>query len=254
MQSSILISSLFAVSVVPFESTVLKRDLSPAVDRYEIKCVQTTVPGEGMPGNPRTVKATWKAAYKTEAGGALTVAITDYTFTAEGANLMSPPPRERTIKAHVDSLGQVTPRSPGTNALWMVVDQLPLPGRVVKVGDSWQVTLPESTTLGKTPIKLPAKITGTETFAGRKAWVVSVSGKNVATSQTVQVRMGSATAQEAKITGRANVDIKVLVDHATGKTLKVQAKVHCDQEMDFPGAPMPTPSSIDYTGTMTWVK
>jgi hypothetical protein len=131
-----------------------------------------------------------------------------------------------------------------------VTDFLPFPEKEIAIGDTWDVTLPTSIPLGGTKITLPAKLAGEETYEGVNAWVVTVEKKGVATENKVKIRMGDIT-KEGKITGKANISIRALIEKGTGRTLSVTSKVQSDQEMSIEDGIAPTPSSIEYTSTMS---
>jgi hypothetical protein len=243
------------------DGTLLRRELKAgATDEYEIRCTQTTTPGEGLPGDPHSVKVSWKAAYGIESlndkGAVLKVDVTDFTFTAEGANASPDIPKTRTVKGTIDSRNRIdaaepAPRPGTTTQLWLVTDAVEFPEKEVNVGDTWETTLPASIPLGEKKTTLTAKLSGEESYEGKSAWVVTMEKKNVPTENRVKLRIGpTGETKEAKFVGKADVSIKALIEKGTGRTLTITTKVHANQELIVPDAPAPTTSVIDYVGTM----
>lgn len=244
------------------DGTLLRRELKAgSTDEYVVKCVQTTVPGEGVPGDPHTVKINWNAAYHVdtvdpEKGAVLKVNVTDFSFTAEGAHVGAMPPKTRTAKGTLSVRNKIDAKTEGdnplaTNLMWLLTDFIELPEKEVSVGDTWDVTLPPSIPLGQAKVTLPAKLAGEDTFEGHPVWVVTVEKKGVSTENKVKLQLGpTGETREGKITGKADVSMKVLLEKGTGRTLQVTSKVHASQEMEIEDSPAPTPSTIDYTSTM----
>jgi hypothetical protein len=253
--------ALAALATLTPQSTLLRRDLKSGADRYEVKISSTTTPPEGSPSEPHTVKVTWSAVYKlgdldADRNATLEVAVTDFTFGGEGVHFQGgEPPKTRTAKTLIDERNRINPKNAvlkpmeSSNQLWLVTDHIPFPEKEVKVGDTWEVTLPTNTVLGA-KVALQAKLAGEEDFQGQKAWVITAEGKGIKTKQPVKISMGGDP-QDATVTGVANATIKVLVEKSTGRTLSLTAKVHNEQQLEFEGAPAPTPSTVDYTATMT---
>jgi hypothetical protein len=213
--------SLVAAAVLSSQSgSLLRRDLKAgSTDVYDVKCSTTTVPGAGAPGEPRTIKATWTAAYKVgraQANGPATLEVNTTDFEVGGPGIRfaaGPPPKTRNVKCSLDPRNRINPKSSESSTFqWLLADFIELPERQVRIGDTWNVTLPESNFIGQSKTTLKAKLVGEQAVGGRKAWVVAIEGKNVPSHQKVQIRMGgmSGDAKEATISGKVDVSIKAL--------------------------------------------
>jgi hypothetical protein len=254
--------ALAALAILTPQSTVLRRELKPgAADVYEIKVTNTNIPGEGSPGEPRTMKFSWTATYKVgeiDQSKIATIDVLVNDFEVIGGRFVDgPPPKNRTMQATLDERSRIRSKTSGkptagSNQGWLITDFIQFPEQEVKVGDAWDIELPPSIVLSNDKnVTLKAKLAGEEDFQGTKAWSVTVDGDKVPIEQKVKFSTdGGTTMQDATITGTAKISIKALIDKTNGRTLSITAKVHKDQEFNAPGAPAPTPSSVDYSASM----
>jgi hypothetical protein len=242
--------------------TTLRRELKLGTkDEYEVRCAMITTPSEGLPGDPKSVKASWDAAYSIEdvdgeKGARLKVEIKNFALVSEGDFVRSNQAKERTVTALLDSRNRVSPISstdlkPSFTQNWLPTDLLEFPEKELSIGDTWDVTMAPSMVLGNSKLVLPAKLTGEETYEGRNAWVVTIEKKGVARESKMQFRLnGGGETKDGKIVGKLDVSVKILIEKATGRTLLMTGKIRGSQHVELPDIDEQPPTNIDYSATM----
>jgi hypothetical protein len=104
-----------------------------------------------------------------------------------------------------------------------------LPQHPVKVGDSWDITVPKGDYTGDTDQKISAKLTGDKKVDGKDAWTVELSGSiNLQFDSAKFASAGSSSngiLDKHHITGTGVSVMKgsALVEKSTGKTLSLDA-------------------------------
>jgi hypothetical protein len=113
---------------------------------------------------------------------------------------------------------------------------LEFPEGPVKIGDSWDMTIPKNAMM-KDDQKLRVTLTGEKEVEGKPAWVVSAKG--ILKTSVDTAAMAKASGQPApegmsmKIEGEIDSDMLGVVDKATGRTIRMTTKLKAKQKMDM---------------------
>jgi len=138
-------------------------------------------------------------------------------------------------KGTVDKMGRFTLDSPadadklataisGAQNATISTLLVALPDHPVKVGDTWDITVPKGQFTGTTDQKLTAKLTGDKQVDGHDAWVISVTGDLKIEFDSDNVPKDDPAAApllktHIVVKGDSDMTGEALVDKATGQTL-----------------------------------
>jgi hypothetical protein len=252
------VAALAAIGL--FDGTLLKRDLKTGeTTAYEVKCTRTSGTEDGS-RDPHSMTATWNAVYTlgtvdADKGAELTVNISDFKMQTDMEMPGGGPPATRTAHATVSPKGGITQKEPNspnmTGAGWLGMDSIELPNTDVKIGDTWDITLPQTLGMGeKVPAK--AKLEGEQDFAGHAAWKVTVEAMKLKFANKAKVRFGGPDAEEkeATVEGTGNVHVEALIEKATGRVLSLTQKTHRVQTLSVVDGMDQAPMVIDDVATM----
>lgn len=123
------------------------------------------------------------------------------------------------------------------------------PDKAIKVGDSWDYKIPKSPITGSEDQKMTLKLVGEKKVGDKDVWVISTTGTMKLDIDSSKLPKGDADAgnpmagQDMKIKGTIDVVGESLVEKATGRTLKSEAKLKSKNTIEVMGM------NIDSTGT-----
>lgn len=256
------------------EGIVLRRDLKVVgTDNYkmDMKVSQTIQLGSmGMGDMPIDITTAMKLAFRVgdqdpeTKKSPVDITLSDIKFDMQGVPGgggagagMPEMPKEIKSKAKIDERNRFTDIQnipiPGQNGqmgqmmMMMGGSSNPLSGflvefpeKPVKVGESWEVTLPKNPMMGNTAIVLKATLQGEKEFMGEKAYEIVMSG-----SFPLKVDMGEVMKNNPEMQGMMNgmnmqlsgkVEMRsiFLVQKGSGKTLSMESLVKNTQRIDLP--------------------
>jgi hypothetical protein len=126
------------------------------------------------------------------------------------------------------------------------------PDHPIKVGDSWDITVPKSPFTGPDDQTVTAKLTGDKKVDGKDVWVVGVSGKLKMSFDTSKLPASSNDSSNPlgamKILVKGSLDLtgEGLVDKASGKTVSMKTTGNMKSSIEIPDHDI----TMDSTGTM----
>lgn len=158
-------------------------------------------------------------------------------------------PKEIKGAAVMDTLGRITEikfddsrmtrmaAMSGGSQLSTLASGLTFPEKSIKVGDTWQMTLPKSPTMGDKEIVLTAKLVGEKMVGGVAAWEISVSGKFPLTVDLSKAMQASGNDQmpqmKMTMTGTADMNNTFQIEKATGKLLAGSGTTKTDSKLNL---------------------
>jgi len=256
------------------EGVLLRRSLvEGSVDTYLIESTakrNMSLPGLGDQSSTTKTTATYevkglsKVAGKPELPVALTYTILNATVDGAMAGIAPPPPKEpMKASATLDDRGHFTfsnDSKEADKALVFTMAQslmqysigVELPEKPVKIGDSWDVTLPKSD-FYDVDQKLTVKLIGDDLSTGKPAYKVTTEGTIKVSMDLAKVGLTAANPgvgsilvkTESKVSGEG------LVEKATGKTLKLTTKVVDTGTIEIPTQSTKIPTSGESTMVVT---
>ena len=267
--------ALFTVALAGQDAVTLRRTLKEdSTETYssESKGTQSIdIPGAGNQETTITTKATYVVKVgKTDATKGtteLSITHTVDSIDAEGAGADQAKviPKPFTQTGTIDSRARLVFDYSKLTILQALagVDNgqggltLELPEAAVKVGDTWDVTVPKGPTTYNEDQKLTAKLTGDKMVGDKSAWVVSLSGK-------IKMDMDSSKFAEDPdpgtnpmatlkfhLTGGMDLSGECLVDKTTGIVLRSESKSKGDGKIEIPSMGATLDMTLSGTSTIT---
>lgn len=165
--------------------------------------------------------------------------VTKGTLTA--LNHFTPTDAAAAAQKSFESMGAVSASS--TSGVF--VD---FPDKPVKIGDTWDVTIPKSPFTGTEDQKLTAKLVGEKKQGDVDVWMISITGTMKVDIDTSKLPKSTnpdspMANQPMHIRGTEDMDIQSLVEKSTGRTVHSDAKVKSKNSLEVMGM------NIDMSGT-----
>lgn len=253
------------------DEVLLRRDLSQdATDVYVMQFKTTqTITGDQLPGpQDITVDGSMKLSVKTakltegKEKTDMSVDVTDIKWdfggAAAAASGMMDMPKQFQIKALVDArnrMSEVKFEGPNGPMQQMVqsfqqLQALPViefPEKPIKIGDTWNMTLPKSPVTGNKEVTLNVKLLGETTVGDVPAWNISVEGE---VPMDYKPTMGGSTQFEMHLKGTSKVQTTAKVAKASGRMLSLESKSTSDGTMEIADFGMTLNLKSSSTSTM----
>lgn len=114
------------------------------------------------------------------------------------------------------------------------------PEKAIKVGDTWDVTMPKNPMMGSTDVVLKATLKGEKEFMGEKAYEIVLSGSFPLKVDMAEVMKNNPEMQgmmggmNMLLSGKIEMRSVFLIQKESGKTLSMESLVKSTQRLDLP--------------------
>lgn len=272
MNRRIAIIALGAMAVIASanqDGILLRRQLTAgSTEIYNITMKSANTTPMGDMSIDATMKMTYKMGEVKDGKADLEIITSDMNLKFGGmaemaAGMMGDVPKTITMKGKIDERNRITDMKMVGMTMQMAMmmgsqsssmnQSVSFPENAVKVGDTWEVTVPANVMMGTAETKLIAKYDSNTMVDGKPAMVIKLSG-----TMPMKLDMAELAKKNPEMAGgqippgiviEGKIDLKLdsVVDRTSGKTLTADILVKNQNKVSGESLPM----EIDVMGTTT---